>query len=148
VRKYILDTNCYVDASRRPEALAALVRFAAWCAPGLYLSSVIAAELRAGARAPRDRRKLEKEVLGPFVRRGRVLTPTRAAWDALGLTLATLREDEGLQLPQVPRTFALDILIAYSCREQGITLVTRNERDMVRIRRVFAFQHVMPYPEQ
>lgn len=114
----------------------------------MFLSSVVAAELRAGARSPRDRKKLEKEVLDPFVRRGRVLPPSRLAWDALGLTLATLREQEGLQLPQVPRAFAMDILIAYSCREAGVTLVTGNERDMTRIRRVFAFQHVEPYPVQ
>ena len=146
MRKYVLDTNCYIDASRDQEALAALKRFALWSTPGLYLSSVVAAELRAGTRSPRDRKKLEEEVLGPFVRRGRVLTPGPSAWDALGLTLATLREKEGLQLAQVPRAFTLDVLLAYSCREGGATLVTRNGRDMTRIRRVFEFEHMAPFP--
>jgi predicted nucleic acid-binding protein len=113
----------------------------------LYLSSVVAAELRAGTRSPRDRKRVEKDVLGPFVRRDRLLTPSRSAWDALGLTLATLREkDGGLQPAQVPRTFALDILLAYSCREDGAVLVTRNDRDMARIRQAFEFEHVAPYP--
>ncbi len=146
MRKYVLDTNCYIDASREVEALASLQAFVLWSTPRLYLSSVVAAELRAGARSPRDRRRLEEEVLGPFVRRGRVLTPTRSAWDALGLTLATLREKEGLQLAQVPRAFVLDVLLAYSCRDAGATLVTRNDRDMDRIRRVFEFEYVTPYP--
>jgi predicted nucleic acid-binding protein len=147
VRKYVLDTNCYIDASRDREALAALTRFASWSVPGLFLSSVVAAELRAGARSAQDRKRLDKDILGPFVRRGRVLTPSASGWDALGLTLSVLREEEGLQLSQVQRGFALDILLAYSCRENGAVLVTRNAKDMVRIKRVFAFAHVAPYPE-
>jgi predicted nucleic acid-binding protein len=148
VRKYVLDANCYIDASRDPETLAQLTRFSSWSAPGLFLSSVVASELRAGVASSRDRKKLEEDVLGPFMRRRRVLTPTAAAWDALGLTLATLREREGLQLSQVRRSFALDILLAYSCREGGAVLVTGNARDMKRIRLVFAFQYAAPYPER
>jgi predicted nucleic acid-binding protein len=147
VRKYALDSSCYIDASHDATALAALQNFAARAAPALYLSSVVAAEIRAGARSARDRKVLEDRVLGPFVRRARVLTPSAAAWDALGRTLAALREREGMQLAQVPRSFAFDVLLAYSCREQGVVLVTRNARDMARIRRVFAFDHVAPYPE-
>ena len=147
MRKYVVDTNCYIDASREPTELASLARFVRWSAPGLFLSTVVAAELRAGARSGQDRKKLEKDVLGPFVRRGRVLTPSPNAWDALGLTLATLRDEEGLTLASVGRSFAFDILIAYSCRETGAILVTRNSSDMNRIQRVFAFDYVAPYPD-
>jgi predicted nucleic acid-binding protein len=147
VRKYVLDTNCYIDASRDVDELTSLAEFTSWAAPGLYLSSVVAAELRTGTRSASDRKKLEKEVLGPFVRRGRVLVPSAAAWDALGLTLATLREGEGLDPSAIRRSFAFDILLAYSCREDGVTLVTRNEKDMIRISHVFKFDHVLPYPE-
>jgi predicted nucleic acid-binding protein len=147
VRKYVVDTNCYIDASRDPGELASLSSFASRSAPGLFLSSVVAAELRAGVRTAAQRKKLEKEVLGPFVRRGRIFTPSSATWDALGLALATFREEDGLQLASVRRSFAFDILVAYSCRENGAMLVTRNSKDMERIRRVFAFDHVLPYPE-
>lgn len=68
------------------------------------------------------------------------------AWDALGLTLATLRDKEGLQSAQVRRSIAFDILLAYSCHQIGAILVTANARDMERIRRVFAFEYVAPYP--
>ena len=71
-----------------------------------------------------------------------------AAWDALGLTLSTLREIEGLVLSEVRRSFALDILLAFSCREAGVTLVTANARDMERIQTVFSFEYVKPFPEQ
>lgn len=148
MRKYVLDSNCYIDAAAEPVTLAALQRFTEWAAPGLYLSSVVAAELRAGVRSEKDREALESLVVGPFVRRGRVLTPSNTAWDALGLALAALRRTDGLQLRQVSRSFALHILLAYSCRANGATLVTRNTRDMVRIGKVFAFAHVTPYPEQ
>lgn len=147
MRKYALDASCYIDASREATAFAALSRFTAWAAPRLYVSAVVATELRAGARSARDRKTLEDRVLGPFVRRGRMLTPSAAAWDALGRALAVMRDREGLQLAQVPRSFVFDILVAYSCREHGVVLVTGNARDMRRIRRVFAFDYVAPYPE-
>jgi predicted nucleic acid-binding protein len=124
-----------------------LTRFSTWSAPGLFLSSVVAAELRAGASSSKSRKELEEAILGPFVRRGRLFTPTVAAWDALGLTLATLRDKEGLELALVRRSFAFDILLAFSCRQIGAILVTANARDMERIRRVFAFEYVAPYPD-
>lgn len=147
MRKYVLDTNCYIDASRGAEALGQLTRFSTWSAPGLFLSSVVASELRAGASSSKSRKELEEGVLGPFVRRRRLVTPTAAAWDALGLTLATLRDKEGLQLAHVRRSFAFYILLAYSCRQIGAILVTANARDMERIRRVFMFEYVAPYPD-
>ncbi|HEY0152936.1 MAG TPA: PIN domain-containing protein [Longimicrobium sp.] len=148
MRKYVLDTNCFVDAARSEPAAAAYEAFVARAAPGLWLSAVVAAELRAGARTARARRVLERQVLGPYLRRGRVLTPSAAGWEALGTVLATLATREGLDLKQVPRSFVFDVLIAHSCREAGAVLISANVRDMERIRRVFAFDHVEPYPDR
>ena len=147
LRKYVLDTNCFVDAARSEPAAAAYEAFVARAAPGLWLSAVVAAELRAGARTARARRVLERQVLGPYLRRGRVLTPSAASWEALGTVLATLGTREGLDLKQVRRSFVFDVLIAHSCREAGAVLVSANVRDMERIRRVFAFDYVEPYPD-
>ncbi|HKV08243.1 MAG TPA: type II toxin-antitoxin system VapC family toxin [Thermoanaerobaculia bacterium] len=146
MRKYALDSNCYIDAAREPAARAALEAFTAREAPRLYLSAVVAAELRAGCRSARDRRQLEEHVLAPFVRRGRVLTPSGSAWDALGLTLSQLRAEGSLDLANVSRGFVFDVLIAFSCREAGVVLITRNARDMERIRSVFPFEFVAPFP--
>ena len=146
MRKYVLDSNCYIDAAREPSARAALEAFIAREAPRLYLSAVVAAELLAGCRSSRDRRRLEEHVLAPFVRRGRILTPSGAAWDALGGTLSQLRAEGSLDLTTVSRGFVFDVLIAYSCREAGVVLVTRNARDMERIRSVFQFEFVPPFP--
>lgn len=147
MRKYALDTNCYIDASHDPAALAALQEFTQWAAPGLYVSAIVGAELRAGTRDARARRLVEAEILGPFERRGRVLTPSARAWEVLGSALGTLHDEAGLQLSKVSRSFAFDVLLAHSCREAGVVLVTSNHRDMERIRRVFSFEYVAPYPE-
>jgi predicted nucleic acid-binding protein len=146
VRKYALDSNCYIDAAREPSLRAALEAFTTREAPRLYLSAVVAAELRSGCRSSRDRRRLEDHVLAPFVRRGRILTPSVTAWDALGGTLSRLRSEGALDLASMPRGFVFDVLIAFSCREAGVVLVTRNTRDMERIRSVFHFEFVSPFP--
>ena len=144
LRKYVLDSNCFIDATRDATARAALEAFSLQTAPGLYLSSVVAAELRAGAG--RGRATLERDVLNPYVRRGRVVTPSARSWDALGATLAVLAERDGFVLAQARRSFLFDILLAHSCREAGATLVSANTRDLERIRRVFSFDFVAPYP--
>ena len=147
-RKFVLDTNCFVDASRTDVQAAAFTEFCGWAAPSLYLSTVVTAELRAGAGSTKDRRTLERQILSPYVRRGRLVNPSPAAWAELGTTLATLVEDEGLVLRDVRRSFVFDILIARSCREIGATLVSRNAADLSRIAKVFGFDFVSPYPSQ
>jgi hypothetical protein len=97
---------------------------------------------RIGKGPPRPRR----HVLAPYIRRGRLLNPSSAAWAALGTTLATLVQQDGLVLRDVRRSFVVDMLIARSCREMGAILVSRNARDLSRIARVFPFDFVAPYP--
>ena len=145
-RTFVLDTNCFVDASHGDVEAAALAEFSAWAAPGLYLSTVVAAELRAGAGSARNRRTLERQILSPYIRRGRLVNPSPAAWEALGTTLAALVAEEGLVLREVRRSFVFDILIARSCREIGATLVSRNSTDLSRIAKMFSFDFVAPYP--
>ena len=145
LRKYVLDTNCFIDAAHDADARAALEDFSLQAAPGLHLSSVVAAELRAGAGKARG--TLERLVLEPYVRRSRVVTPSAQSWEMLGTTLATLAERDGLVLAQTRRSFIFDILLAHSCREAGATLISANTRDLERIGRVFSFDFVAPYPK-
>jgi predicted nucleic acid-binding protein len=147
VRKFVLDTNCFISAARNDEAAVSLEAFVQLAAPGLYLSSVVAAELRAGTKSTRDLRKLEKDVLKPYAKRSRIVTPTSAAWEALGQTLAWLVKHEGIALRTTPKSFLFDILLAYSCREVGAVLISSNERDFQRIRQVFSFESLLPYPD-
>ena len=144
----MLDTNCYVQAARHPGQLTALGQFTTWAVPHLFLSSVVAAALRAGIRTAQERTRLEQVVLGPFMKRGRLITPSAAAWDALGLTLATLRSATGLDPALAKRSFAFDVLLAYSAREVGAVVITSNRAGMERIRTVFRFEFLPPYPDR
>lgn len=146
-RKYVLDTNCFIEASRNEAAAAMLAAFSARAAPFLYLSSVVAAELLAGTTTPESRQIIEEEVLDPYRRRGRVVTPSRTSWDILGRTLSELVWNTGLELRRMPRGFMLDILIAHSCRESGAVLISKNARDMQRISRIFSFDWIAPFPD-
>jgi predicted nucleic acid-binding protein len=146
-RKILLDTNCFIGAGASDTAAAAFDAFTARAAPRLYLSAVVAAELRAGSTRPAERRRLEGDVFQPYERRGRIVTPSEAAWRGLGETLATLVRTEGLELRTVKRSFIFDILIAWSCREVGALLVSANLRDLERIARVCRFDFAAPYPD-
>jgi predicted nucleic acid-binding protein len=147
MRTFVLDTNCFTDASRTDAAADALAIFSARVAPRLYLSSVVAAELAAGVRSARERRSLNRLVLAPYSRRRRIVNPSATAWQTLGTILARLVEKDGLVLRDVRRGFAFDVLIAASCREIGAVLVSANTADLSRIARVFPFDFVAPYPD-
>ena len=145
-RKYVLDTKCFVDASRDAAAREAFEAFCGAAAPRLYLSAVVAAELLAGARTARERARLRDAIIEPYLRRARVVTPSASSWGALGNVLSHLVERDGLRLAQTPKSFLFDILIAHSCREAGAVLVSANARDLARIATVFAFDFVAPFP--
>lgn len=145
-KKYLLDTQLFINAFRDPAANASLQDFHRARAPFEYLSVVVAQELRAGVRGPMDRRKLERHVLAPYERVGRVLTPSQAAWHRSGDVLSAMARDEGLELARVSKAFANDVLLALSCREAGCVLVTENTRDFSRIRSFAPFEFVSPWP--
>lgn len=144
-RQYTLDTQLFIHAFRDATANAALQAFHTVFAPFEYLTAIVVQELRAGA-TPSEADRLQAHVFAPFERRARVLTPSYAAWKHAGAILARLRKAEGLELRTVPRGFVNDVLLAVTCRESGVTLVTENARDFARIRRVLPFEFVSPWP--
>lgn len=147
-RKFTLDSNLYIDAFRNADAKTALSRFHAAFTPFEYLSAIVVEELRAGAR-PDDAPRLERDLFGPFERRNRIITPTYCGWKQSGELLATLVLTEGLELRRVPKSFFNDIILAVTCRENGVALVTNNVRDFARIKRVLpTFVFIPPWPVQ
>ena len=145
-RKYVLDTQLFIDAFRDPSANLALQRFHRAFAPFEYLSVVVAQELRAGVRRERDRKALDRNVLSVFERSGRTFAPSASAWHRSGDLLSEMARTEGLEIGRVSKSFANDILLALSCREAGCVLVTGNERDFQRIRGYVPFDYVKPWP--
>lgn len=145
-RKYALDTNLFIDGLRSPGAHRDLLRFHVAFAPFEYLSAVVAQELRSGVGSDRDLAVLATEILEPFEQRGRVVAPSYAAWSRAGDVLRRLARGSGLDLRRVSRAFSNDVLLATSCREAGVVLVTANTRDFSRIREVLPFEFVEPWP--
>jgi predicted nucleic acid-binding protein len=145
-RKYALDTNLFIDGFRDEHAWAWLVGFHTAFAPFEFLSAVVLQELRAGVTSDGELRLLVRNVLTPLVRRGRLVIPSLRAWEQSGDVLRELARREGLDLRAVSKAFGNDILLALSCREAGLTLVTANVRDFSRINRIIAFDFVEPWP--
>jgi predicted nucleic acid-binding protein len=146
MRKYVLDTQLFIDAFRDPTANEALQQFHRAFAPFEYLSVVVAQELRAGIKRTEDRKALERHVLSVFERSGRTFAPSAKAWHRSGDLLSDMARKEGLETGRVSKSFANDVLLALSCRETGCVLVTGNERDFSRIRRHVSFDYVRPWP--
>lgn len=145
-RKYVLDTQVFIDAFRDPAANEALQAFHRVFAPFEYLSAIVAQELRAGIRRHQDRRALERHVLDVFARVGRTVTPSADAWHTSGDVLSRMAREDGREIARLSKSFGNDVLLALSCRESGCVLVTDNERDFHRIRRLVRFEFVKPWP--
>lgn len=147
-RKYVLDTQLFIQGFRDPVSNAALQQFHRAFAPFEYLSVIVAQELRSGVRRTNDRQALERNVLNVFERTDRVIAPSTRAWQTSGDVLAAMARKEGLELARIAKSFANDLLLALSCRENGCVLVTSNDRDFTRIRRFVPFEFVPPWPGQ
>jgi predicted nucleic acid-binding protein len=145
-RKYVLDTSLFIEGFRDPVRNAELQRFHAQFAPFEYLSAVVVQELRAGARTTADLRNLEHHVLEVFARRGRIVVPSGWAWAESGDVLGTIARREGLALSRLSKSFGNDVLLALSCREAGLVLVTEDRRDFERIAQISEFDFVNPWP--
>jgi len=144
VPKFAIDTNVYVESVRDVRAAEGLKQFLASNLPRTYLLAVVVQELRAGARTDEQVEALESGVFDPFDRRSRVLQPSIGAFKESGRILAELASREGVELSKVKGSLINDTLIAASCREAGITLLTR-DADYDRISRYSrGFRHTKP----
>jgi len=145
-RKYVLDTNLYIGAIRDPDKEAALDAFLERNAPVTYMSAVVMQELRAGAITDASARALDKGIFGVFERRGRVAGPSVLSFKECGRILAALFRQDGVPFRERPRSLVNDILIALTCREKGMTLLT-DDGDFKIIRPfVRGFSFLAPWP--
>jgi predicted nucleic acid-binding protein len=145
--KFALDTNIYADAFRDPAAEAALLRFIERALPFTFLSAVVMQELAAGARTPAQARALERSVFQPFVRRRRVFAPMSTAFVQSGRLVVAVAAREGWAAVYDNPSLLNDALLAASCREAGITLVT-NDGDFDRFTPFMkGWRHVRPWPD-
>lgn len=146
-RKYTLDTNVYVDAVESIEFAKALDLFMERHAPRIYLTAVVMQELRAGTVREDAAAALQDNIFGIFERRNRVVAPSIAAFKECGRVIAALSRSDGLPQARRRPSFANDVLIAATCREHGLTLIT-SDKDFALIRRhIRGFDSLTPWPE-
>lgn len=137
---YTLDTNVFIDALRQPPELDRLKAFLSWALPSTVLSSIVAAELTAGARSEKARRLLDDALLAPFERRARIVAPSVAAWRRTGAVLART----GATGTSASRQN--DVLLAVQAREHGWAIVTRDEDFRALRPHVRGLQLIAPFP--
>jgi predicted nucleic acid-binding protein len=144
--KYALDTSIFIDAFRSEQAQSEVFAFLDRALPFIYLSAVVMQELAAGARTDDAARGLQDGVFRPFERRRRVFAPSAAAFARSGRMLAAIAAEEGWELLDEKPSLLNDALIAASCREHGITLITK-DADFGRLAPfVRGFRHAAPWP--
>jgi predicted nucleic acid-binding protein len=100
----------------------------------------------AGAIDKSREQLVEESLISPFERRGRIVTPSFSAWKEAGQILSRLIQKRVLSPGGFKRSFLNDCLLAASCREDGITLITTNRVDFELIRKVHPFEFVEPWP--
>jgi predicted nucleic acid-binding protein len=145
--KYALDTNIFIDSFRDTTAEAALLTFLERALPFTFMSAVVMQELAAGTRTRDQARELERSVFRPFERRQRVFAPTAAAFVNSGRLLAAVAGREGREAIHDNPSLLNDALLASSCRERGMTLITQ-DADFDRLRPFLGGWHaVAPWPE-
>lgn len=148
MKRYILDTNLYIEGGRDRSFAEELSRFVALQLPFIHLHAVVAQELLAGAVDPSRARGVEERLIRPFERRGRVVTPGFGTWKRAGSIMSRLVQEKRMSPGGFGRSFVNDCLLAASCREQGFVLITKNTRDFEIIREVEDFEMREPWPGQ
>lgn len=143
--KLTLDTNLYVRAFRDPAIAQEVRAFQEKNAPNMYLCSVVLHELEVGGSTPSVIRWVERTGR-PFWTTRRTITPSHTAWRTSGSAIARLAMESRLDRRTMPRSLVNDFLIAATCRENGVTLVTDNRDDFELIQSVLHFEFTAPWP--
>jgi predicted nucleic acid-binding protein len=122
-------------------------RFLSSHLPSIYLHGVVAQELVAGAVDLRREKLVRENLIAPFERRGRTITPSFSAWARAGQIASKLVQQKKLSPGGFKRSFMNDCILAASCRAEGLTLITLNQADFELIGRVEPIEVVLPWPE-
>lgn len=146
-QRFVLDTNIYIAAARRVERAEELKNFVSAFLPFLYIHAVVVQELLAGAVSEKALKQVERSLVTPFEKRGRLITPSWRTWKRSGQMIAELIARKRMSPGGQTRSFLNDALLAASLREEGIILITRNIEDFELLRNVETFQFMAPWPK-
>ena len=136
VRKIVFDTNIYIAAIQGGSG-SSEYGILLESLPVTYLSSVVSAELFAGAITPSGTRLVEHFVLRSHGV-GRIITPTHESWNETGRILAKIGTKEPEFKTKFPKLFR-DALLVMSALQVGAAIRTKDEQDFLLIRRYKRF---------
>jgi predicted nucleic acid-binding protein len=130
---YALDANVYIRALRNRDRLTQLKRFLLRAGLRVRVNAVVALELQAGART-RPQERAVNDLLTSYVERERVIVPSFEAYAQGGRVLSALAVREGIDVSRAG-SLVNDVMIATSCREAGVKLVTENVEHFAAVQR-------------
>ncbi|OGQ05445.1 MAG: hypothetical protein A3F82_00440 [Deltaproteobacteria bacterium RIFCSPLOWO2_12_FULL_44_12] len=134
-RNIVIDTSVYIDFLRGKSAIGAILDSEKTT---VYCTSVIIAELLAGALGAREKEIILK-MRRHFKNALRLVTPTEEEWFWCGYTLSQIGKKHGFEQIKKSRLIN-DCLIALACKNLGATLLTENIKDFGLIRQFIDFQ--------
>jgi predicted nucleic acid-binding protein len=132
----LFDSSIYITALRTGDEAALSLRRFAVDSP-IWLSAVVLEELYTGS-APRGRHVLAR-FERDFEKARRILVPNLNDWTQTGKVLARLAAEYDYEKIGQGR-LTNDALIAISAARLGITVITANARDFVRLAEFHPFQ--------
>jgi predicted nucleic acid-binding protein len=135
-RRWVLDTNVYIDAIRNETARAQLAEWQRRNAPFVHQHTVVIGEILVCARDTPTWARWHERWVAPAERIGRIITPDYRTWLRASRIVARLSEQRHVQPGSLARGFFNDCLLAASAREHGFAIVTWNVADYELIRRV------------
>lgn len=143
--RFAVDTNVVIRAFRARGAREDLFDFVARWTDRVFLHGVVALELRAGAIATSQLAAVE-ELQAAFIGGGQTFSASFTSYREAGRVLADLVRRERRSVAATPSLFR-DAVLAASCREHRLTLVTENHADFAAIaRHLRGFRFAAPFP--
>ncbi len=146
MRRYTVDTNLFIAAFRNEAEHETLRNFFVLHSTAAFAHAVVMQEPLIGAKSVVEQRQTYATFIAPFERRRRVVTPSYSAWRRSAEVVAKLVERKHISRGGYAPSFLNDVLLAVSCREAGVTLVTANNTDFERIAEVEPFDFALPWP--
>ena len=140
MKKYLIDTDLYIEFLRNGGYREIIRDLYAYETPGIYFSSVVIQELLAGAIGKEGLKNAET-LFRPFERVGRIVTPTHNDWKETGRLLSLIRQKRKDLRTKIP-TLINDTLIALSAKNIGATVYTSNAEDFQIIREFSEISYV------
>lgn len=126
--KLLFDTSVWIEHLRR-DALTPLLPLLRGSYQ-LWMDALVAAELIAGCRSPKERRVVDS-LIAPFTRADRVRAATSRDIADAGRALSKLRQ-RGVTLAN-PAGALIDAIIALSAARLGALFVTEDARDFEKL---------------